>query len=84
MILPTKGLAVDRALLSIGADVLRRLERPKTVSRLWDQIRKRESSLLGTIAFDWFILTLDLLYLISAVEFRDGLLRRARPRRASR
>ena len=35
MILPTKGLALDRALLSVGAEVLRRLDRPKTVSRLW-------------------------------------------------
>lgn len=78
MILPTKGLALDRALLSIGADVLRCLERPKTVSRLWEQMGRRQSSLLETIPYDWFLLTLDLLYLMGAIEFEEGQLRRAR------
>ena len=72
MILPTKGMASERALLSIGADVLRRLERPKTVSLLWDGIRDRQSSLLGTVSYDWFLLALDLLYLLGAIDFQDG------------
>jgi hypothetical protein len=81
MILPTKGLAVDRALLSIGGDVLRHLDRPKTISRLWDQMRSRQSSLLDAIAYDWFLLAIDLLYMLEAIEFEDGRLRRARPGR---
>lgn len=80
MILPTKGLAMDRALLSVGAEVLRRLDRPKTVSKLWDQVRERDCSLLESVPYDWFILALDLLYLLEAVEFEDGRVRRARPR----
>jgi hypothetical protein len=83
MMLPTKGLAVDRALLSVGADVLRRLDRPKTVSRLWEQIRERHSSLLEAIPYDWFLLALDMLYIVGAVELEDGRLRRTR-RSASR
>jgi len=79
MILPTKGLAVDRALLSVGAEVLRRLDRPKTVSRLWEQIGHRESTLLDTIPYDWFLLALDLLYLLGAVDLRDGRLHRSPP-----
>jgi hypothetical protein len=82
MILPTKGLAPDRALLSVGAEVLRRLDRPKSVSRLWEQVRHRESSLLESIPYDWFILALDLLYLYGAVEFDDGRIRRAHKRTA--
>lgn len=82
MILPTKGLAVDRALLSVGAEVLRRLDRPKTVSRLWEQVRQRQSSLLETIPYDWFILALDLLYLLGAVDFEDGRVRRTVKRAA--
>jgi len=78
MILPTKGLALDRALLSVGAEVLRRLDRPKTVSRLWEQMRQRQSSLLEAISYDWFLLALDLLFLCGAVDFEDGRLRRAR------
>jgi hypothetical protein len=75
MILPTKGLAVDRALLSVGAEILRRLDRPKTVSRLWEQVRKRESCLLEALPYEWFLLGLDLLYLLGAVDFEDGRLR---------
>jgi hypothetical protein len=80
MILPTKGLALDRALLSVGAEILRRLERPKTVSRLWDQIRHRQSSLLESVAYDWFVFSLDLLYLCGAIEFEDGLIRKVASR----
>jgi hypothetical protein len=80
MILPTKGLAADRALLSVGAEVLRRLDRPKTVSRLWDQVRLRQSSLLESVPYDWFLLALDLLYLCGAVDFEDGQIRRTRVR----
>jgi len=83
MILPTKGLALDRALLSVGAEVLRRLDRPKTVSRLWDQVRHRQSSLLESVPYDWFLLSLDLLYLCGAVDFEDGQIRRTH-RRATR
>jgi hypothetical protein len=78
MILPTKGLAADRALLSVGGEVLRRLDRPATVSRLWEQIRQRQSSLLETIPYDWFLLSLDLLFILGAVELEDGRLRRTR------
>jgi len=77
MILATKGLALDRALLSVGAEVLRRLDRPKTVSRLWDQIRHRQSSLSDSVPYDWFLLSLDLLYLCGAVDFESGHIRRA-------
>ena len=73
MILPTKGLAADRALLSVGADLLRYLDRPKTVSKLWDAVRERRNSLLDGIAYDWFLLALDLLFLCGAVEFDNGL-----------
>lgn len=78
MILPTKGLALDRALLSVGAEVLRRLDRPKTVSRLWDQVRNRQSSLLESVPYEWFLLSLDLLYLCGAIGFEDGHIRRSR------
>ena len=78
MILPTKGLAADRALLSVGGEVLRRLDQPKTVSRLWEQMRHRQSSLLDAIPYDWFLLSLDMLFIVGAVELADGRLRRTR------
>lgn len=76
MILPTKGLGLDRALLSIGGEVLRRLDRPKTVSRLWEQIGRRDASLLESVPYDWFVLAIDFLFMVNAIEFEDGRLRR--------
>ncbi|MEL6758697.1 MAG: ABC-three component system middle component 6, partial [Pseudomonadota bacterium] len=36
MILPTKHLRPERALITVGAEMLVKLKRPATVSRLWD------------------------------------------------
>lgn len=74
MILPTKGIDPDRALLALGGDVLRLLNEPKTVSRLWDEVRAarlgRERN--SPISYDWFILALDLLYTMGAVDMDRG------------
>ena len=79
MILPTKRLSQDRAMLAVGAEVLGLLEEPKTVSRLWEEFqytrRVRPSS--GAVTYDWFVLTLDLLYAVGAVELESGLLQKA-------
>jgi hypothetical protein len=49
-----------------------------TVSRLWDELRGRRSihALNAPIDYQWFILSLDLLYMIGALEFGRGLVRR--------
>ncbi|HRW60079.1 MAG: hypothetical protein P9C55_12780 [Defluviicoccus sp.] len=80
MILPTKHLRPERALLTVGADLLRSLREPMTVSRLWDEIRTSRSDGAGPFApinYDWFVLALDLLYMVGAVEFERGLVRKA-------
>ncbi len=79
MILPTKRLGQDRAMLAVGADVLSLLDEPKTVSRLWEEFQQNRDRRLGVraITYDWFILTLDLLYTLQAVEMERGLLRKA-------
>lgn len=76
MILPTKGIAPEQALLTVGATVLRLLDRPKTVSRLWDDVRHRNTASL-VIRFDWFMLALDLLYALGAIDLSQGRLHRA-------
>jgi hypothetical protein len=80
MILPTKHLRPERALLTVGADLLRSLREPMTVSRLWDEIRTSRSDgarPFAPINYDWFVLALDLLYMAGAVEFERGLVRKA-------
>lgn len=75
MILPTKGITPDRALLTVGARVLSLLDVPKTVSRLWDETRC-SSSAHQEMTFDWFVLALDLLFIMDAVDVERGRLRR--------
>ena len=76
MILPSKHLSQDRALLTIGAMILRHLAHPVTVSALWEQIPRsaRDQKTPSPLRFDAFVLALDLLFLIGALELRDGLL----------
>ncbi len=76
MILPTKGIGPDKALLAIGAIILRDLDEPKTVSRLWSDLRRVEEG-PPDITFDWFVLALDLLYLMKTLDYRGGRVIRA-------
>ena len=78
MILPTKHLSEERALLGIGAEILRLLNSPKTVSRLWDELKhiKNGRSSGPTFTYDWFVLSLDLLYILNAIELERGRVRR--------
>lgn len=75
MILPTKGVPPRRALVTLGADILRLLTEAKTISRLWDDFRKARP-VAADVTFDWFVLSLDLLFLMGAVDFDRGRVRR--------
>ena len=81
MILPSKHLSQDRATLTVGARILRHLSQPKTVSALWEEIRrtggKRED--MPPSRYDAFVIALDLLFLMGAIEFQDGLLSQKSP-----
>jgi len=78
MILPTKHLRSERALLTIGAEVLKLLTEPKTVSHLWDELRHvtDEHSSTRIVNYNWFVLTLDLLYMLGTVEMDHDRIRR--------
>ena len=76
MILPTKHLSPDRALLSLGGEILSILKEPKTISLLWDSFReaKRDNNLEAVVHYDWFVLALDLLYIVDAIRLEKGVL----------
>jgi hypothetical protein len=80
MLLPTKGVSSDRALMTIGADILDELLDPLSVSALWERFSKRESSVARgrRITFDWFTLALAALYAMNLIETStDGFIKRA-------
>lgn len=78
MILPTKRITHDRSLLGIGAETLILLDEPKTVSRLWDEFKNQRLIKMSAslVTYDWFVLSLDVLYMLSAIRLEKGLLRR--------
>lgn len=82
MILPTKHISEERALLTVGAKVLNRLSQPKTVSTLWEEMTRRplaQRDRTPTLRYDAYLLTLSLLFMIDAIELNNGLLYRRRP-----
>jgi len=50
------------------------LDTPKTVSRLWIEVRnmRADRSATSSITFSWFVLALDLLFILRAVEYSSG------------
>ena len=76
MILPSKHLSQDRALLTVGAAILRHLSHPATVSAVWEQMPRSAGGQKAPppLRYDGFVLALDLLFLIGALELREGLL----------
>ena len=79
MILPTKHVRADRALVGVGAELLNLLHEPMTISRLWNEFRARRSagSTRAPIDYHWFILSLDFLFMIRAVQTIRGVLVRS-------
>ena len=74
MILPTKGIAPDRCILGVGGDVLGLMQdEPIGVSTLWERYTKyrKRRGLDAPVAFDWFSLALDFLYMIGAIGLDD-------------
>ena len=76
MILPTKHSGYDRSLLVVGANVIQILTEPKKVSRIWDEIKKDDNYERNYLTYEWFILSLDLLYLLNSIELKRGLIRK--------
>ncbi len=70
MILPTKHLKLSNSLLSAGAALLKNINEPKTVSLLWDKTR----NLPEIRTFERFTLSLDLLFIMNIIDFKDGLI----------
>jgi hypothetical protein len=69
MILPTKHIPQNEALIGVGATLLSHLSDPMTVSSLWERLRSEPN--VGT--FERFVLASNLLYLIGAIDIKDGL-----------
>jgi hypothetical protein len=72
MILPSKHIRLENSLIGVGAEIVKRIKSPQTVSQLWNDMR----NLPGVRTFERFTLSLDLLFALGAIDFEEGLLRR--------
>ena len=70
MILPTKYISIRYSLLGIGAELLKSLDTPKTVTALWSIAK----TLPEVKTFQRYVLALDLLFILGAIEMRRGML----------
>lgn len=76
MILPTKHIPENCSLLGVGGTILALLsEREATVSSLWEGVQEARPE-TGRVSFDWFILSLDLLFAMGSLRMDRGVLKR--------
>lgn len=78
MIVPTKGIAAERALLSVGAQICMVATEPATVSGLWKRLQewRQKNDHNSPVTFGWFVLALDMLYALRVIEYDGGLVRK--------
>lgn len=72
MILPTKHISTEYSLLGVGAKILEKLDSSSSVTGLWEQVK----SFPEVKAYWKFVLALDLLFMMGALDLKDGLLTR--------
>ncbi len=74
MILPTKHIPVDHTLLWAGMEILKLVRQyPHTISELW----KRVKTLSAVKTYQRFILTLDMLYVLGLISFKENKIMRS-------
>lgn len=74
MILPTKRIAIRNSLIVIGSKILNNLCEAKSVSQLWEEFKKRQfkGKNVTPFNFEWFILSLNFLYIIKAITINEN------------
>lgn len=77
MILPTKGISPQRALLSVGSQVLEVLQRSSlTITQTWArllELRERQGT-RAPLTFEWFVFSLDVLFALDLIQVEGDLL----------
>lgn len=70
MILPKKHTSVEESIFGFGAYLLNHIEQKPTIDGLWKKyLKEYEESIYNTkFSFDQFIITIDYLFLLGAIE----------------
>lgn len=80
MILPTKHISLERSLMSVSSEVFELIDKRSTVSSIWNDLQDKHKAALryGEVPYDWFVLSLDLLFLMGAIEESNGLIKKVK------
>ncbi|MDR6637425.1 ABC-three component system middle component 6 [Paenarthrobacter nitroguajacolicus] len=78
MLLPSKYVQADQALVSVGGQILLQLDKPRTVPDVWRRVNKwrREHGMQSFVPFWWFSLAMDVVFTIGAIDISNGQLMR--------
>jgi hypothetical protein len=72
MILPNKNIKIEYSLLGCGAMILKAIKNRDTVSSLWERVHTDKT----IVNYEKFILTLDYLFAVGAIQIMDGIIER--------
>lgn len=73
-LMPDKHVSLGSSLLGVGATILRKLDKPSTITGLWDRCRPSEE----VATFERFAAGLSLLFAVGAVSIENEVLVRSR------
>lgn len=78
MILPTKHIIPRRALITVASEIYELINNRSTVSSIWNDLQDQHNQSLryGDVSYDWFILSIDFLFIIGAIEGECGSIKR--------
>lgn len=72
MILPSKHIPEEQAIIGVGAVLIKHLEQHQTVTSLWEAVRNENA--VGT--YERFVLALDFLHITGVVGLNHGMIAR--------
>ena len=68
MIMPTKYLKEDEALIGVGGLLLQHIQDHANISSLWEEIKTNHA----VLNFERFVLALDFLFILGLIEFKKN------------
>ena len=74
MIMPKKHISLSESFIGLGAFVLQTLSSPLTIDSCWEEIYSsyiKTGIISKKHSFDNFVLTLDLLYALNAININE-------------
>jgi len=73
MILPTKHIRISESLIGLGGYIIKLLNEPMTIDRLWFKYSKYNNDKFPAYhSFDNIILTLNLLFIMGIIDINEN------------